>query len=522
MGAVEDVAAILKNARSAPFLFVGSGLSRRYLQLPDWEGLLRSLASLTGRPYGYFVTAGNGEPGAVATAIAEVLQPLWWSDEAFGSSRDRWGEVLTTRAGPLKAEVAKIAEAAGETSTRDEVRDRELVLLSGAVIDGIITTNYDGLLERTFPEFKVFIGQDELLFTDPQGVGEIYKIHGDMLRPESIVLTSDDFSEYADRNPYLAAKLLTIFIEHPVIFLGYSLRDPNVTQILASIATVLTRDNLERLQDNLILVEWDPDIGEPLISPGLVSAGGFNIPVKVLKLPDFLDLFEALNQLERKFSATVLRRLKQHVYELVLSNEPSSRLHVTSLEDLETRADIDVVVGVGMEARLSDQGYRGIQRLDLLLDVLQERSTYNARRVLEEVLPDLLRQTGLTPVYRYLREAGMLKNDGTMREGAAVDAKIRARIVLGAQQFAVPTSSRPRMERIVAESERDLGRLVETQGVSLALASIPAIPHSQLNVDELRTFLWEQRGTFTTNINDRANWTRLVGLYDYLRFGLSR
>lgn len=32
------------------------------------------------------------------------------------------------------------------------------------VIDGIITTNYDNLLEKIFSDFKTYIGQEELFF----------------------------------------------------------------------------------------------------------------------------------------------------------------------------------------------------------------------------------------------------------------------------------------------------------------------------------------------------------------------
>ncbi|WP_285728187.1 SIR2 family protein [Psychromicrobium xiongbiense] len=519
IGAIDDLEAHLRAHASAPLLFVGSGMSRRYLKLPDWEGLLRQLASLTERPYGYFVTAGDGRPPAIATAIAEALREKWWADRKFEESRSEFGDSLGTREGPLKVEAAKLTrESLSNLPTEGDLA-KEIEALKKSVVDAVITTNYDQLLETVFEDFRPYIGQDELLFSDPQGVGEIYKIHGDEAFPESMVLTEGDFGQFEERNPYLAAKLLTLFVEHPVIFLGYSLQDPDITSILVSFARVLTKENLQRLEGNLILVEWDADQRTPQITRGIVSSEGFSVPVKILRLASFIELFEMLGRLEHKFSAAVLRRLKHRVYELVRSNQPLDRLYVDNIENAPSQ-DFDVVIGVGMEARLSDQGYLGIQRRDLLLDVLNEHSAYNARRIVGGTLPALLRQTGLTPIYRYLREDGLLDANAELIPGTDVDAKIVNKVSLGDEPFHVPLSTAARARRIATESGNTLKGLIESQSCSVTLATAPVLPTDGFTLEELRRYLVETSEVFDRDITDRANWTRLVGRYDYLRFGL--
>jgi hypothetical protein len=133
--------------------------------------------------------------------------------------------------------------------------DLEIEALKNVVIEGIITTNWDTLLEQVFPDqFQKYIGQKELLFSTTQEVGEIYKIHGCCTDPDSLVLTDSDYRNFHKNNPYLAAKLLTIFIEHPVIFIGYSMSDENIQEILTSI-TCLSREHLDKLQDRLIFLQ---------------------------------------------------------------------------------------------------------------------------------------------------------------------------------------------------------------------------------------------------------------------------
>lgn len=407
---------------SAPFLFIGSGLPRRYLGLGDWEHLLRHFAGVAGGDFDYYVASANGDPPAIATLIARDLHPRWWKEDNFSESRELFKGKVRTEESALKAEVARYVSGSLDAISQDPLHAEELRGLRRVVVDGIVTTNYDPLPEHLFPDFRVFVGQDELLFADLQGVGEIYKIHGSHEEPDSVVLTKSDYDRFAKRNPYLAAKLLTIFVEHPVVFLGYSLSDRNITTILRSIASVLTNARISELQDRLLFIQWDPDfVGDPVLTGTAVVADGFNIPVLTATVADFRDVFAALGQLERKLPARILRQLKEQVYELVRTNDPSGRLYVQDLAADVDANEVDVVFGVGAIERLT-ASYVGKSRDDLISDVLGE-GDLDPTRVIEELVPTLRRDMHV-PIYKYLRTGGFLDEDGRLRSDAHVHDRI--------------------------------------------------------------------------------------------------
>lgn len=88
MSLKEDVVYHLKKFQSAPFLFVGSGLSRRYLSLDDWEGLLRRFTQYVQNPFEYYYTKSNEDLPKVASLLADDFHETWWKTDQFKGKRE--------------------------------------------------------------------------------------------------------------------------------------------------------------------------------------------------------------------------------------------------------------------------------------------------------------------------------------------------------------------------------------------------------------------------------------------------
>lgn len=342
---------LLRSMRTAPYLFVGSGMSRRYLGLETWPDLLRHFTEVLPHPYDFYRSAADGDLPTTAGLIAADFHRRWWTDERFEASRTSHGPRMHSRDSPLKLEVANYL--AGHMELPDDLqRKEELELLGSAVVDGVITTNYDELLERVLPSCRVFVGQEDVLFGDVQGIGEIYKIHGSVSAPESLVLTDRDYQRFEARNPYLASKLTAAFIEHPVIFLGYSLSDPNIRLVLSGIVNALPPTSVATLQRQLIFVEWHAGCSCPCLERSTIKSNGFALEVMTLTVANFVELFGVLASLQRKYPARLLRALRAHVHRLIVTNDVGTPTRVAPLD--EDSLSVDVVLGVGSVTQMGE------------------------------------------------------------------------------------------------------------------------------------------------------------------------
>lgn len=404
MGLIENaISEQIKKYNSAPYLFIGSGFSRRYLGLEDWQGLLQKFCKDL-KPYEYYKSTHNNDLPVVAGAMSRDYNQVVWSstEEEMTEFVKKNSPNLLNSSSALKIAISDYLTSFGAAQVDAQYKD-EIEALKQVQVEGIITTNWDNLLKDLFPGFETVIGQDGLISSSTFGLGEIFKIHGCSTKPESLVLTDEDYRDFNRRNAYLAAKLVTYFVEHPVIFLGYSLTDENVTEILSSIINCMGRENIQKLDDNFIFVQRTQ--GEEKLTRSYKNIGGAYIPIIILELKDFGNLYRPLSQLKRKLSMRLMRYLKEQLYEFVHSNNPKGKVAVLDFGELDENVElskIEVVIGVGLMQKLSPIGYHLLKPYDIIKEFLFEerKDLIDFKQLLESTFADL--NNGYLPIHKFI------------------------------------------------------------------------------------------------------------------------
>jgi len=380
-------------------------------------------------------------------------------------------------------------------------------------IAGVITTNYDSLLEGVFSDYTRFIGQEELIFSQIQGVGEIYKIHGCCTKPDSIIINEDDYVDFQEKNPYLASKILTLFLEHPIVFMGYSIGDENIRNILRAIVRCLSKEKIEVLKERLIFIEWDKEGKNQGFSTHTIAFDdGKFINMTKISLQNYDVLFEAMLQNKAKYNAPMLRKLKKDIYELVLTNEPTEKVKVVGLEDDDKLEDIEVVVGVGVISEFGNKGYMGLTAEEIFLDVMFDDRQFDSNMVVAQSLPTLLsHNSNSIPIYKYISNCN-----------CNIPQKVEKEIKNNFDQLLSRTIISKR-EKMTEFKDKEIDDIINLYGEEKSLEYIAMLSEERINVDRLNKFLISFYGknndifkNGTTNM--KTNFRRLIKIFDWLKY----
>lgn len=515
---IEDV---VEKFNTTPFLFLGSGMTRRYYNLPDWKGLLEHFArEIKDDDFAYSAYENRASkmetPVGLLPKVAELIQAdydeKWFSDASIRNLDE--DSLMKVKAGlsPFKAEIASYIKRNCVVVDKYKAEIEMLTKLSEKNIAGVITTNYDEFVENNFVGYIKFVGQKQLIFSAIQGIAEIYKIHGSVEDPDSLVINEQDYLDFDRKSAYLASKLMTIFMEYPIIFMGYSISDVNIQKIIKSIIDCLDMQQIKILEDRFIFVEYQSGKVGIEVSPYTIMVDDKPLSMKRVVVEDFKLIYRALEGKKSKLPVRILRRFKQELYDFTVTNMPTANMRVASIED-DRIQDEELVMAIG---RYSDYGLRGLHGLkadEWYRNIVVEDIEFSADDLLQYAFGDLIKQnSGRLPVNKYLSEA-----TGDYPECVELAKK---------QNFDYIISTTIKRNRNKLGNYKSVRQIWENEKTSLERATslIAHLLEKDIDVVELESVLKE---IFENDINIlqnskpaiRTNVRRLIMIYDYLKWG---
>ena len=425
-----EIKKVIESFKQMPFLFVGTGISIRYANAPSWDNLLfdvwKTINNRTDKQgfdelkqriandiAGIERLSDSDAKYKINPKLASVLQKefdaLYYGNDEFDKSvftEDESRTIVENAYDPFKYYVAKLSEQIQFDTSIPEYYELESLIASQNKFAGIITTNYDILLEQLFDQFNVIIGQENLILSNSIS-SELYKIHGCKSCPNSIVITEEDYSRFNGKLKYLSAKLLTIFVEHPIIFLGYGLGDFNILLILEEIANCLSSDQLEKTKNNFVFIAPALD-GTESIQTKEIKYGRKSIGMTEIVIKDYTSLYNQFSLIQASLPVKVIRHLQNMICSYVYSTKATNKILFGKIDD----PDIDqenTAIYVGELNAISQMGFDYYTLLDICEDILYDNKPFLVNELLITKTFKNIRSTSGTstlPIYKYIHLIG--------------------------------------------------------------------------------------------------------------------
>lgn len=335
-----------------PILFVGTGLSLRYLKHSyTWDQLLQHISYELKGNHEYYLDLKSRhyenykyDYAAIAYDLENEFNRDLMNDRdgKFKEINDSFYENMSNGKNISRFKIY-ISTLFQDTEVNEEIKDEinELKKIRKN-IGSIITTNYDCFIEKIF-EFNPLIGND-ILLSNPYG--SVYKIHGCITVPEKIIITKSDYNNFEQKYELIRAQLLSMFIHNPIIFIGYSINDENIRNLLKTIFTYVP-DNTElanKIKSNFLLVEYEKDSNSIEVYEHDINIDSeTTIRVNKIKTDNFTAIYESISNLQLPVSAMDIRKVQNVVKEIYEGG--SIAVHIT--EDIDGLSNDSKVVAIG-------------------------------------------------------------------------------------------------------------------------------------------------------------------------------
>ena len=432
-----------------------------------WDELLRVFCTeFSGNEFQYDVYVNKvdeedyyGQQPAIAYLLEKDYNNEVLTSDKYYDFRERHKDELKGKVSALKI---AISEHLSDCKIPDDNEELKLLeKLAKRSVSGIITTNYDNLLDKLFPKFDKYIGQEELIFANITGIGEIYKIHGDITVPSSLVLTSKDYENFEEK--------------------------------------------LDALKNRMIFVEYSET--EKISEFSMQFENGNNVKMNCIFTNDFVQIYNAVLSIKSKYNPSVLRLLRKDIYELANSSKPTERIVATGFENLDDISEAEqFILGVGV----AKNGHM-IKAEQLYEDIVFDNQYFNFDLVVEEYLPDLLKNnSGGLPMYKYLKD---------YKKEVFERVKDNVLKYTDIDKFLNEQLRNQKASYHRTYTNLSVKRVIEIEGEDLAYRKLIFLNEDEIECSELLLYL---QGFLKRNtpkvLNGNSELKRLIRMYDLLKY----
>lgn len=211
--------------------FVGAGFSIP-AKLPSWIALLKDLS------------------GHVSPGLRKHLKLLL--KEKDGASLEEAAQAIEDELG--EGNLARHLKARLTIHTLPREMAERIRLLQGIPFRAILTTNFDMLLEGETPSTQAYRKimraprprwWDEGFWDQQACLPPVLKIHGDVLKADTVVFTRRGYRRHLHNDPHFTRFLSALFTQYTVLYLGFSFSDAYLNELRSGALSLLGEDNVD-------------------------------------------------------------------------------------------------------------------------------------------------------------------------------------------------------------------------------------------------------------------------------------
>lgn len=345
---------LIKN-NEFPIIFIGSGIPKRYLKnSPSWIELLETIwKNVSNQDFyselnkiedkldkNYSKLEKNFEINIkIASQIEKIIKEKFNSGDLEIENINP-KSVFFHKINPFKQYLSNMFLSYElKDNKKLEILDFKNMIEKSRIL---LTTNYDTFIEDTFNtnSLKTYIGQKGL-FQSETGYCELYKVHGCCKQPNSIVITENDYEKYNQNSVLISSKIISLLLDFPIIFIGYSLTDLNIRNIIKKFSTSLDDKEKYKLRKRIILVNREE--GKSDIFEEIRTDEEINCSFTVITTDNFSEIYKKISKINQGVTPAEISKFQHIIKQLIISKGKKGELEnkLVNFIDNENEKNID-------------------------------------------------------------------------------------------------------------------------------------------------------------------------------------